>query len=172
MKIRLKKIDAARNQLKEAISLWFHDGDLASMHMLACSAHQIVSDINQKLGGRDLIYDSLLVKDEYRSEWIKTIKGPYNFLKHADKDADPEGELEFDSLNTEFFILFTILGLELLGYEKNIMEAAFIVRYMLIKPEFLKEGKNPFSEIPIGATELAKVADRKTFLTSYMMSKQ
>jgi hypothetical protein len=141
MKIKVTKIAAARRQLREAIKMWFYDGDVISMHSLACSAHQIIHDINRKKGGRDLIYDSLLVKDEYRKEWIKIVKSPYNFMKHAENDPDPTGFIEFDQEITEFVILYTCLGLELLGYTHDEMEGAFIIYFMIRRPNFLLADK-------------------------------
>ncbi len=156
MKITLTKIDAARRQLREAIKLWFYDGDIAAIHSLSCSAHQIVYDINRKNGGRDLIYDSIVIKDEYRKEWIRKIKSPYNFLKHAENDSDPNGSIELDIEITKFFILFTILALELLGYKLDEVEGAFSIYFMLKNPLLLKEEKK--NTVFQGITEEAKEA--------------
>jgi hypothetical protein len=65
-KITITKLDAARRQLGIAISLWFQDGDEVAIHTLACAAHQIIHDINRHRGGRDLLFDSLVFRDEYR----------------------------------------------------------------------------------------------------------
>jgi hypothetical protein len=51
---KISKIEAACRQLNTAIKLWFADGDLVSIHTLACSAHQIVHDINRQKGGREM----------------------------------------------------------------------------------------------------------------------
>jgi hypothetical protein len=174
MKVKISKIDAARNQLREAIKMWFCDGDLASTHMLACSAHQIIHDINKLTGGRDLIYDSIVVKDEYRKEWIKIIKSPYNFLKHAENDPDPSGEIELDKELTEFFILFSCLGLECLGYKHDNIEGAFIVYFMIYKPEFLKVDKKVefFEKMPSDVINAMKGIPKKDFFDSYIYFKQ
>ena len=37
-----------------------------------------------------------MIKDEYRKQWIKVIKKPMNFFKHADND--PEEALELARL--------------------------------------------------------------------------
>ena len=88
-KVAITKLDAARRQLRVAISLRFQDGDEVAIHTLACAAHQIIHDINQHRGGRDLLFDSLNFKDEYRKEAVNWLKKDMNFFKHADKD--PEG---------------------------------------------------------------------------------
>lgn len=139
---RINKLDAACRQLNTAISLWFNDGDTVSIHTLACSAHQIVHDINQQRGNRDLIYDrliydSLKIKDEYRREAIRLLKHPYNFFKHAEKDAFDTVELK-PSL-TEFFIMFTSRGLEILGCQPDPIRAAFNIYYGLRNPDLLTE---------------------------------
>ena len=67
-KIRISNLDSARRQLDCAIELWFAEKDIVSVHTLVAAAHQIIHDINRRRGGRDLIFDSLVIKDEYRSE--------------------------------------------------------------------------------------------------------
>jgi hypothetical protein len=139
---RINKLDAACRQINTAISLWFNDGDTVSIHTLACSAHQIVHDINQQRGNRDLIYDRLLydslkIKDEYRREANRFIKHPYNFFKHADNDAFET--IEFKPILTELFIMFTSLGLEILGRKPDPIRAAFNIYYGLRNPDILTE---------------------------------
>jgi hypothetical protein len=139
---RINKLDAACRQLNTAISLWFNDGDTVSIHTLACSAHQIVHDINQQRGNRDLIYDrliydSLKIKDEYRREANRLLKHPYNFFKHADNDAFDT--VEFKPILTELFIMFTSLGLEILGRQPDPIRAAFNIYYGLRNPHLLTE---------------------------------
>jgi len=133
----IEKLDAACRQLNTAISLWFSNGDSVSIHTLACSAHQIVHDINQKQGGRDLVYDSLVIKDEYRREVKKVLKQAYNFFKHADNDA--YGTIEFKPYLTELFMMFTSIGLEILGQQPDPIRSAFNIYYCLRNPHDLTE---------------------------------
>jgi hypothetical protein len=134
---KIRKLDAACRQLNTAISLWFHHGDEISIHTLACSAHQIVHDINSKHGGRDLLYDSLVVKDEYRDMVRTHLKHAYNFFKHA--DSDPSGTLEFDPFVTDTFMIFTSLGLELLGRKPDEVRGAFNIYFALRNPHLLTD---------------------------------
>ncbi len=92
-RIRVSKLDAARRQLDCAIELWFTEKDDVSTHTLAAAAHQIIYDINKKKGGQELLFDSTVIKDERRSEFVALIKKNMNFFKHADQD--PEGITEF-----------------------------------------------------------------------------
>jgi hypothetical protein len=125
----LNKLDAACRQLNTAILLWFAEGDPVSIHTLACSAYQIVHDINQHQHGPDLLYDSLIFEDKYRKDVINRLKAAYNFFKHADKD--PSGIIEFDPVVTDAFMLFTSGGMEILGKQPDGIRGAFNVYYGL-----------------------------------------
>jgi hypothetical protein len=140
MKITISKIEAAQRQLRAAIKLWFCEGDIIAVLSLVCSAHQIIHDINKKKGSsHNLIYDSPIVKDNYRKDWINKIKSPYNFLKHADKDPTPDCTLELDTKVIECYIVYTIMGLEFLNYKSSEIERIFTMYFMLTNPSLVVE---------------------------------
>ena len=56
MILTIDKLQAAKGQLREAIRLWFNEGDPVAVHCLVCSAHQIIHDLNSQQGWRDLLY--------------------------------------------------------------------------------------------------------------------
>jgi len=165
--ITITKIDAAQRQLKEAIRLWFDDRDPVAIHSLACSAYQIIHDINKQRGGRDLFYDSLVIKDEYQKEWAKRLKASYNFLKHADVDAD--GVLEFKPALTEAFISYSLFGLELLGQKHDEIGGAYILYLSLHRPEFLTEkGKKQFfGKMSEGTLQFGREIPKSDFFQVY-----
>jgi len=171
MNISVTKIEAARRQLNEAIRLWFFDGDPIAIHSLACSAHQIVHDINQRQGWRDLLYDSLIIKDEYRKEWAKKLKTPFNFLKHADND--PTGVLEFKTEMTELFIFYTLFGLELIGQKHDDIGGAFIIYLNFHRPELLTEkGKLEFyGKFSEETLEIGRSLSKEDFFNFYIKLK-
>jgi hypothetical protein len=136
-KVRIPKLEAARRQLRVAISLWFQDGDEVAIHTLACAAHQIIHDINQHRGGAELLFNNLNFREEYRGEVIKWFKKEMNFFKHADKD--PEGVIDFDPKLTEMFIMASLMGIELFGLRHDSTEGAFIMWYGLKNPQYLTE---------------------------------
>jgi hypothetical protein len=76
----IDKLDAACRQLNTAISLWFNNGDAVSIPTLTCSAYQIVHDVNRRSSETELLYDSIIVKDEYRREWVNNLKQGITFL--------------------------------------------------------------------------------------------
>ena len=137
MKEIIKKIDAAQRQIDFAITLWFKGADTIATHTLACSAHQIIHEINQSKKDTYLLFNSIYIKNERRRYFMSILKHSYNFFKHANRDPDPEGMIEFDPSFTEDFILFTILGIESLGYNLNITSKIFLVHYSIHKPNFL-----------------------------------
>jgi hypothetical protein len=167
----IDKLDAACRQLNTAISLWFNNGDTVSIHTLTCSAHQIVHDINRRNTGRDLLYDSLIIKDEYRREAVNNLKQEYNFFKHADND--PVGSVEFDPIITEFFIMFTSLGLEILGRKPDEVRGAFTIYWCLRNPDLLTAmGKEFVDALPKETPERALTMAKEKFFETYILSRK
>ena len=165
----IKKIDAACRQLDTAITLWFQEGDDVSIHTLACSAHQIIHDINKSRKGRDLLFDTVVIKDEYRSEFISFIKGAYNFFKHADKAPNQDGVIQLDSSITGLVILFSILGLEMHGIKTNVTRSAFILFYGINNPDILTDKylKSLVQNIPPEHLTNIRKLKRSQFFESY-----
>lgn len=135
----VKRLDAACRLLNAAISLWSEDGDAVAAHVLACSAYQVVHDMNHHQGGRDLLYDSALIKETHRQDVNKRFKKAYNFFKHADQDPSPDATIEFDPAGTELFILFAENGLEQLGRKPDSIRCAFLTYFCLHNPGLLTE---------------------------------
>ena len=133
----IQKLEAARNQLRTAIQLWFADGDPISIHTLTCAAHQIIHDIHAHMGGQDLIFDSIFVKNNRRTEWIHAVKEHMNFFKHAEKNANDT--IEFNPSLTEPFLMLSLLNLESIGEQLTHEESVFIVWCCLHNPDWLSE---------------------------------
>ncbi|HVN98311.1 MAG TPA: hypothetical protein VMT62_17930 [Syntrophorhabdaceae bacterium] len=147
MKETVKKIDSAQRQLDTAIELWFKEGDPISVHTLACSAYQIIHDINSHRKGRDLLLDTLVIKDEYMSEFRRCLKASYNFFKHADQEPDPDGTIEFDAKLSEYFMLYAIIGLELNGIMSTTIRKVFVMHYVVHNPHVLtQKGKEFYTQ--------------------------
>jgi hypothetical protein len=113
VKIRVAKMDAALRQLDTAIRLWFSDGDAVSIHTLVGAAYQIIHDFNKQKGGRDLLFDSGIIKEEFRAQAIKFLRKDFNFFKHADED--PNDVTEFVAMSSFMFMLISIQTLKELG---------------------------------------------------------
>lgn len=139
MNEKIKKIDAAYRQLDQAVELYFNEGDYIAIHTLACAAHQIIHDINHHRKGPELLYDSALIKDEYRGLAKKYLNKHYNFFKHANNDPDPDGVIDFNPTATEVFITAAIRGLSFLNIQLSIKQSAFFAFWCIHNPRLLNQ---------------------------------
>lgn len=137
-KVKISKIEGARRQIDCAITLWFLDGDEVSIHTLAAAAHQVIHDLKTHNGGTTkLLYDSALVKDEHRKQWKKLLKDASNSFKHADKDPNPTGEIEFSPFGNLMFLVFTIMGLGDLGEKTSLPMNALVSWLAVNEPDLI-----------------------------------
>src|SRR5258708_319157 len=168
--IRLDKLDAACRQLRTAITLWFNDGDPVSVHTLAFAAYEIIHVVSKKRNPhrRDLLFDTLVIKDDYRRDWNDSIKRHANFFKHADRD--PDKVIEFNPIISEMFILFSILGRELCGEPMSDEESTFRWRFQIHKPEFLTDnGKKLVADtLPVENIEYLRTVEKREFFQAFM----
>jgi len=142
-------IDAAKRQLKEAITLFFEQRDSVSIHTLASASHEILCKFAKNKGVESFIRNPKYAKndkvwEEYR-KWLKKWK---NFFKHAEIK---EGCVEFPSeLNT--YIIHDCCHLYHQLIQETFWETEVWVRWVGLKhPDFIKDG--PFktkviNEIP------------------------
>jgi hypothetical protein len=137
--MRIGKLDAARRQLRTAITLWFNGGDPVSVHTLAFAAYEIIHAISEKRdpSRRDLLFDSALVKDEYRKEFNAMLKRHANFFKHANRDGD--SVIDFNPELSKLFILFAITGRRLCGESASDEESAFLWWLQIHEADLLTE---------------------------------
>lgn len=143
--VTVKKLEAAKRQLQTAITLWFADADSVSVHTLACVTHQIIHDINADRKGGELLLDSVVIKDEFRREYLNEMRKAMNFFKHANRDPDSSGSIEFSPAVTDLFILFSIIGIERFGERLSETSVAFLLFYATKNPHLVtKEFSNRF----------------------------
>ncbi len=164
-KIKVSKLDAAKRQLDAAIELWFYDQDPVAVHTLAAAAYEIIHDINLKKGGSvDLLYDTVMIKDEYRKEYVDLVKKPGNFFKHADRD--PEAILEFAVEACFGFFIFSVKGLQNLG-ERLSDRVGILVDWIHVnRPEWITADKKKALADRLGVegiNALRKLSKREYF---------
>jgi hypothetical protein len=166
-KILVSKMDVARRQLQTAIQLWFTDGDPISIHTLAAAAYEIIHAISKKRNPnrRDLLFDSLIVKEEYRGIWAKIIKEPANFFKHAKRDIEDTTVFEYNPKLVEGFFLFSLLGVHLCGERHNAEENCYMQYLYLHEPKYLTDkGRELFvDQFPIHLLDQIRAAPKKEF---------
>ena len=166
----IKKIEAGLRQLDCAISLYFTESDPIAIHTLACAAHQIIHDINKHRKGPELLFDSIVFKDEYRALAKKYLHKYYNFFKHANNDPDPDGTIEFDPHGTEIFILTAIRGLAYLGIQLNPKHSAFLSYFCFHNPKLLTQ-KGVYSfmhNIPVDQLQDIRSLKKGEFLKAFL----
>ena len=163
-KIRVSKLSAARRQLDCATELCFLDGDAVSIHTLAAAAHQIIHDINKKNGGPPLIFDSVVIRDERREEFIARLKKDMVFFKHAERD--PDGITEFVPLGSIMFMLMTTVGLQHLGETLNDIEITFHMWLTIHYPQWISDAYVQLFKQQVPSNVLADIGnlDKKEFL--------
>jgi hypothetical protein len=136
-KFTVSKLDAAKRQLDCAIRLWFLDGDPVSIHTLVGAAYQIIHDINKKKGGKDILFDADVIKDEHRKEVRDWMRKDFMFFKHADNDMD--GVTEFVPLASLMFMMVAIQNLRTLGERQTDHQLAFSIYMAITKPQWINE---------------------------------
>ena len=163
--IRISKVEAARRQLQTAITLWFTDGDPVSVHTLVFAAYEVFHSVSKSRNPnrRDLLFDTLLIKEEYRSDWSKIIKKSARFFKHADRD--PEDNLDFYPEMNEWFILFAIAAHEFCGETKSQEELDFRSWFSFNRTDHLTEnGRQKFTDaLPPNVIEYGRGLSKREF---------
>jgi hypothetical protein len=163
--ITLSKLEAASRQLRTAITLWFDESDPVSVHALAFAAYEIFHTVSEHRDPyrRDLLFDSLWIKDEFRSDWNKHIRREANFFKHGDRD--PEGSIDFNPDLTEWFILFATYARALCREPQSEEETLFTWWFQLNRPDVLTEEGRRFigDRIPVDKLENIRTLSKREF---------
>jgi hypothetical protein len=98
-RVSVTKLDAARAQLREAITLFFEERSAVAIHTLVLASHQILHDYTGRT--RSMIKNERAVR-EYGKERIERFNREFNFFKHAKSDA--KDSLLFDPELHTFFL--------------------------------------------------------------------
>lgn len=146
--VTVKKLDAAKAQLKTAIKLFFEDEDVVSTHTLTCAALAILHDhIPADEAWKHNImlhYNTIFIKDEGRKIWTDKVREAANFFKHADRDLKSgKTELEFNLELTKFHIMEAIQCLRILEGDKvvnsEMVYMTFVAWLFQNYPQYLTE---------------------------------
>jgi len=160
----LTKIEAAEQNLRYAIMLLFHRSLPVPIETLNSAASGILRPMAKSRGIEPFLHDALLIKDEFRKNWIGVLHEAQNFFKHADKDE--EASLEYKEEMTHFLLAETCYLYRHLASNnhlahRQLKEAiAFEIWFALKYPHLLKEGAS-LENLP-GGENVAK-ADPNDF---------
>jgi hypothetical protein len=133
-RMTVNKIEAARRQLATALQLSFAHGDPVSIHLLAYTSHDLIHRLFRKRGFKDdLVFDTQIVKDEYRADWAKSLKEVPNFFKHANR-GDENETITFSPAITDLFLLMSIYAIDRMQFRLTPTESAFLIWFALHFP--------------------------------------
>jgi hypothetical protein len=166
--LTITKFDAARNQLRTAIELWFSEGDPASIHTLAHASHEIIHRRYRNAGLRDLMYDSSVVKKERRGEFAVMLKDDGNFFKHADNNTKPNDSMEFNTGRSFLFILMSLFAVSRLGHTHTAPEAAFMMWCAINNPHWFPQVA--IDQVPQDLFRELREIERRDFLEMFIIS--
>ena len=164
-KITVTKIEAVKRQLTTAIKLWFMEDDPVSIYALLSATHEIVHALYRKGGFSGLLFDSKIIKDEYRSDFAKLIKKPTSFFKHAQKERG--STIEFNPMTNEMLILVSIVGLGKFEGNYEHPQKVFLIWLALHRPDLTELGKLFVDQMPIDLIEKLRAMERSEFFKVY-----
>jgi len=172
--LHLTKLGVAQSQLKTAIRLWFSDGDAASIHTLACAAYEIIHVVSKKRNRtKQLIFDTLSVKEESRSDWARKMKEHASFFKHA--SHDPDGEIDFDPVLSMMFLMSAVAGMKIIsGGPSEKEESAFMLWIALHQPTWagVKVRQALADRIPIEDLAYFQALPKAQFFDAFLSAKR
>lgn len=159
-KLTVSKMEAAQRQLRTAIELWFKGGDPVSTHTLAWASHEIIHTLFRRRGFSGLLFDTDIIKDEYRTEYGRWMSKSATFFKHA--RADPDANDEFDPNRNEALLVASLMGLQKMGEQFGDAECALYFWLTIEHPNwFIENPSGP--RLPAGLREKIRKLEKATF---------
>ncbi len=173
------KVDVACRLISEAVRLFFDSRDPIAVHTLICSAHQVLLDIGKDRGVNTALKNKVGMSRDEARDYIRSVNYPYNYFKHADKDADRKLDVGSLSRLTQDFLMDAVwIFTQLEGeppMEGKIYWQWFVSAYPdgfdnlppdgeIARMQKLKIGEMPFSEISmlIKFANASEQADRSS----------
>lgn len=140
MKAEYNKLDVVMHLTNQAIKMFFHREDRIGIHLLASASNEILTTILKSKKIKSVLgCNSIMIKDEYRKEWIKGRKAAYNFFKHADRDIYKSFSFD-DRLN--ILLIVENINFLLLLKQKLTKEEKYFLSWMFISNhKYLTENK-------------------------------
>jgi hypothetical protein len=161
--VTITKLDAARRQIETAVLLYFNKRDALSIHTLAAAAQGILTVLIERAGKTTPLQDSIAaaVPAELKDRVHQALRGPQNFLKHADRD--PDGELQFSPELTEAILFDAVAAYSRLTGERSPVLEAFVLSYAADHPDFFA-ATNPQSAELLRASKRVFANDKLSIL--------
>jgi hypothetical protein len=167
-KLAITKIDAACRQLETAITLWFHDGDPVSVHMLVMAAHGILKAINKKRGQPMLTDPPPDIRPELRKRVADMFVKSANFFKHGNRDP-----LETHNFSPEFnqvMILDACNAYITLAEEHRPLMKTFMMYLVIHQPSIFPPVSVAAIQLPPVLVARAKEMSKAQFFADWLPS--
>jgi len=154
---KITRQNAIERQLNTTIWLWFHEGEVVSIHTLACSALKVARDVGAKLGKKSMLIDVLNERDKALG---KAAMAPQDFFKHA--RHDPDAVFDFDPGRTPYHMYDALVLYREIYNDISPHMELFLLRFRLTHPEVFPNA-SPVT-LPEGFdVEVLRRATRKEF---------
>ena len=166
--IVVSKLDAARRQLRVAIDLWFTEGDPVAIHTLALASHEILHRLYRLKGLDDLVFDSTLIKPEYKKAYAHFLRDDSNFFKHAEKDgSDAAASITFNTASNDMYLVMSVAALQRIGEPLGDQEAALHYWLQCVKPHLFTEDPTQ-KPVPVEVAVQVRQMSRVEFFRDFM----
>jgi hypothetical protein len=136
--IKVSKLEAANRQVRQAIELWFADGDAVSIHTLLYAAVDILHGLCRRAGKKRLFFgnEAMLAADPAVA---KAVRDWPNFFKHGRRDDELDKVLNFNVHANLVLFSACIGGLNQLGQTEDDLVMAFCLYCLIHHPDFFAE---------------------------------
>jgi hypothetical protein len=100
--VEITKLQAVKEQIDEAIWMFFNRRSAVAIHTIVGAAHQVLHDISQR--NMSMVKSKAIAEQTGKGkEWFKRLNKEYNFFKHGEEDADQV--LKFDPLLHAYYLV-------------------------------------------------------------------
>jgi hypothetical protein len=159
--IRVTKLAAAKRQVRQAIELWFANGDPVSIHTLLYAAVEIIHHLHGRVTGKPLFFGNEAMQNA-KPETVRLVRDWPNFFKHGRRDADKV--LYFNANANLILFSASVAGLTALGEGEDRLIKAFTLYCLIHHPEmFTKEVWYKHHEAALAVLDF-EVVPKKQFL--------
>lgn len=130
------KISAAKRQTNAAIRLLFAREDPLACLSLSSAAWQVLRDLAQVQECQWHQEFERMIRPEKRNLFWRTVNGPYNFMKHADRD--PDANIEISDLNVDLTLISCVQYYRSLTGQVTMEMRVFLSWFIILYPDILE----------------------------------
>lgn len=100
--VPVSKIDAVKQQIDEAIWMFFNRRNPIAIHSIVGAAHQVLHDLTDRNSSM-IKNDRAASASSKNKNWYRRLNKEYNFFKHAETDKDKT--INFDPLLHTYYLV-------------------------------------------------------------------